>query len=95
MFLNNRVTSSNGKGGAIFIPCYPIYWCQIRVVGCNTSRKYIAISKMSLLKTLKKREPLWKEWDKKANKEGVRAPVYAVNGDVYTREWLNNEKHGL
>jgi hypothetical protein len=24
----------------------------------------------------------------------VRAPVYAVNGDVYTGEWSDNKKHG-
>ena len=46
VFLNNRVTSSNGKGGAIFIlaeiDCDSILdWCQIRVVGCNTTRKYL------------------------------------------------------
>ena len=45
VFLNNKVTSSNGKGGAIFIPeidCYStINWCPIRAVGCNTTRKYL------------------------------------------------------
>ena len=46
VFLNNRVTSSNGKGGAIFIlaeiDCDSILdWCPIRVVGCNTTRKYL------------------------------------------------------
>ena len=46
VFLNNRVTASNGKGGAIFIlaeiDCFPIIGqCQIRVVGCNTTRKYL------------------------------------------------------
>ena len=29
-----------------------------------------------------------------AQKEGIRAPVYAVNGDVYTGEWKDNRKHG-
>lgn len=49
---------------------------------------------MPISKTPKKRQPLWKEWDKAAQKEGVRAPVYAVNGDVYTGEWSDNKKHG-
>ena len=49
---------------------------------------------MPILKAPKKRQPLWKEWDKTAQKEGVRAPVYAVNGDVYTGEWSDNKKHG-
>ena len=49
---------------------------------------------MPILKASKKREPLWREWDKKAQKEGVRAPVYAVNGDEYTGEWSDNKKHG-
>ena len=46
VFLNNRVTASNGKGGAIFIlpedDCDPIpEWCSITLAGCNTTRKYI------------------------------------------------------
>ena len=46
MFLNNRVTSSNGKGGAVFIfaeiNCFPIIdQCHITVAGCNTTRKYL------------------------------------------------------
>lgn len=49
---------------------------------------------MPILKAPKKRQPPWKEWDKKAQKEGIRAPVYAVNGDVYTGEWVDNKKHG-
>ena len=49
---------------------------------------------MPIHKTPKKRQPLWKDWDKLAQKEGVRAPVYAVNGDVYTGEWSDNKKHG-
>ena len=50
---------------------------------------------MPIVKVPKKRQPLWKEWDKAAQKEGVRAPVYAVNGDVYTGEWSDNKKHGI
>jgi hypothetical protein len=49
---------------------------------------------MPILKAPKKRHPPWKEWDRKAQKEGIRAPVYAVNGDVYTGEWVDNKKHG-
>ena len=42
----------------------------------------------------KKREPLWKEWDRLAQKEGLRAPITAVNGDRYTGEWKDNKKNG-
>ena len=38
--------------------------------------------------------PLWKEWDYKAQKKGVRHTVYSVNRDEYTGEWLDNKKHG-
>ena len=46
VFINNRVTSSNGKGGAILflaeIDCDPIIdWCPITLDGCNTTRKYL------------------------------------------------------
>ena len=44
VFLNNRVTSSNGKGGAVFIPeidCNRIIGCPITLAGCNTRRKYL------------------------------------------------------
>ena len=54
----------------------------------------IRVRTMPILKAPKKRQPLWKEWDKAAQKEGVRTPVYAVNGDVYTGEWSDNKKHG-
>ena len=50
--------------------------------------------KMPLLKTGKRREPNWKEWDKLAQKEGLLAPITAVNGDIYTGEWKDNKKHG-
>lgn len=49
---------------------------------------------MPLQKIKKKREPNWKEWDRLAQKEGLRAPITAVNGDVYTGEWKDNLKHG-
>ncbi|PIK48108.1 putative MORN repeat-containing protein 3 [Apostichopus japonicus] len=45
-------------------------------------------------KTPKQTQPLWKEWDYKAQKKGVRSTVYSVNGDEYTGEWLDNKKHG-
>ena len=56
---------------------------------------YVWGNAMPIVKAPKKRQPLWKEWDKAAQKEGVRAPVYAVNGDVYTGEWSDNKKHGM
>ena len=49
---------------------------------------------MPIQKHPKKREPSWKEWDKLAQKEGIRHAVYDVSGDVYTGEWKNNKKHG-
>uniref|UniRef100_A0A8D0L802 MORN repeat-containing protein 3 n=1 Tax=Sphenodon punctatus TaxID=8508 RepID=A0A8D0L802_SPHPU len=39
-------------------------------------------------------DPLWYEWDRKAQKCGLRHTVYAVNGDRYIGEWLDNLKHG-
>ncbi|XP_028680107.1 MORN repeat-containing protein 3 [Erpetoichthys calabaricus] len=42
----------------------------------------------------RQREPLWTEWDKKAQKSGLRHTVYYVGGDKYTGEWLDNKKHG-
>ena len=49
---------------------------------------------MPITKVPKKTQPLWKEWDYKAQKKGVRNTVYSVNGDEYTGEWLDNKKHG-
>lgn len=49
---------------------------------------------MPIQKTRRKREPLWKEWDRLAQKEGLRAPVSSVNGDTYTGEWKDNKKDG-
>ena len=46
------------------------------------------------VKKPREKQPVWKEWDYKANKKGVRHTVYSVNGDQYTGEWLNNLKHG-
>jgi len=49
---------------------------------------------MPYKKVPRKKQPLWKEWDYKAQKKGVRNTVYSVNGDEYTGEWLDNKKHG-
>ncbi|XP_078680571.1 MORN repeat-containing protein 3-like [Branchiostoma floridae x Branchiostoma belcheri] len=49
---------------------------------------------MPHLKQPRASEPLWKSWDFKAQKAGVRHTVYSVNGDQYTGEWLDNKKHG-
>ena len=49
---------------------------------------------MPITKQPKKNEPLWKEWDYKAQKKGVHHTVYSVNGDRYTGEWDNNQKNG-
>lgn len=49
---------------------------------------------MPVVKYPRAAEPLWHEWDRKAQKHGLRHTVYAVNGDRYTGEWLDNLKHG-
>lgn len=49
---------------------------------------------MPISKCLKKSEPPWKEWDQKAQKNGLRHQVFAVNGDHYVGEWKDNMKHG-
>jgi len=49
---------------------------------------------MPRLKEQKLYEPLWKEWNYKADKSGLRHTVYNVNGDRYTGAWLHNKKHG-
>ena len=49
---------------------------------------------MPITKQPKKSEPLWKEWDYKAQKKGVHHTVYSVNGDRYTGEWDDNKKNG-
>ena len=50
--------------------------------------------KMPITKHPKKSEPLWKEWDYKAQKKGVHHTVYSVNGDRYTGDWDKNQKNG-
>ncbi|XP_012518867.1 PREDICTED: MORN repeat-containing protein 3 [Propithecus coquereli] len=49
---------------------------------------------MPVSKCPKKSEPLWKGWDRKAQKNGLRHQVFAVNGDHYVGEWKDNMKHG-
>ena len=49
---------------------------------------------MPITKYPKTSEPLWKEWDYKAQKKGVHHTVYSVNGDQYTGEWNDNKKNG-
>ena len=49
---------------------------------------------MPHVKDEKRSEPLWKEWDRKAQKKGIRNTVYSVNRDEYTGEWLENKRHG-
>ncbi|XP_021042831.1 MORN repeat-containing protein 3 [Mus pahari] len=49
---------------------------------------------MPVTKCPRKVEPLWKGWDRKAQKNGLRHQVFAVNGDHYVGEWKGNLKHG-
>jgi len=49
---------------------------------------------MPLVKGTDKKDPSWKEWEEKAKREGLRAPIYEVNADVYVGEWKNDKKHG-
>ena len=49
---------------------------------------------MPITKQPKLKEPLWKEWDCKAQKKGQHHTVYSVNGDEYVGDWENNKKNG-
>ena len=49
---------------------------------------------MPYKKVPRQKQPLWKDWDYKAQKKGTRNTVYSVNGDEFTGEWLDNKKHG-
>ncbi|XP_057893181.1 MORN repeat-containing protein 3 [Melospiza melodia melodia] len=49
---------------------------------------------MPVIKYPRLRDPLFYEWDRKAQKCGLRHTIYAVNGDQYTGEWLDNLRHG-
>lgn len=44
--------------------------------------------------TVRRREPLWKNWDRKAQKEGPHHTVYWTTGERYQGEWRDNKKHG-
>ncbi|KAB0400251.1 hypothetical protein E2I00_018261 [Balaenoptera physalus] len=48
---------------------------------------------MPISKCPPKSEPLWKAWDQKAQKNGLRHQVFAVNGDHYVGKWKDNMKH--
>ena len=50
---------------------------------------------MPITKTQKKREPLWKEWDRLAQKKGVHHAVLTTTGDTYTGDWYDNKKNGM
>ena len=49
---------------------------------------------MPIQKVGRKTEPLWKEWDRLAQKDGKKETVYAICGDEYIGEWKDNLKHG-
>jgi hypothetical protein len=49
---------------------------------------------MPFLKPIEKFEPLWKESDRKAQKEGLHSTFYSTNKDEFIGEWHNNKKEG-
>ncbi len=49
---------------------------------------------MPFLKTIEKYQPLWREWDTKAQKEGLHATFFMTNKDEYVGEWHANKKEG-
>lgn len=49
---------------------------------------------MPITKEKKKRNPLWKEWDRTAQKVGARKTIYSVSGEEYTGDWKDNKKDG-
>ncbi|KAL7986648.1 hypothetical protein Chor_012931 [Crotalus horridus] len=59
-------------------------------LGITSAPRY----EMPIIKYPRRVDPLWHEWDRKAQKCGLRHTVYAVNGDRYIGEWLDNIKHG-
>ncbi|XP_053136160.1 MORN repeat-containing protein 3 isoform X1 [Hemicordylus capensis] len=63
-----------------------VFWCWITPTMDKDS--------MPIVKYPRTVDPLWYEWDRKAQKSGLRHTIYAVNGDHYTGEWLDNLKHG-
>ncbi|XP_044845619.1 MORN repeat-containing protein 3 isoform X2 [Mauremys mutica] len=68
-------------------------YCTLKMCPIST---YIINAKnnMPIVKYPRTVEPLWNEWDRKAQKCGLRHTIYAVNRDHYTGEWLDNLKHG-
>ena len=69
------------------------YWVSLLL---KNIRSFSCIQDIDMphLKDGKRTEPLWKEWDQKAQKKGIRNTVYSVNRDEYTGEWLENRRHG-
>ena len=49
---------------------------------------------MPFLKPIEKFQPPWKDWDKRAQKEGLHATFYTTNKDQYTGDWHDNKKEG-
>ena len=49
---------------------------------------------MPILKPIEKFQPLWKEADKKAQKEGLHSTFYTTNQNQYIGEWHDNKKEG-
>lgn len=49
---------------------------------------------MPFIKKHNNARQIWKDWDMKANKQGLLHTVYFSNGNEYTGEWQNNTKHG-
>lgn len=49
---------------------------------------------MPFLKKEKQFQPLWKDWDRKAQKEGLHATFYTGGKDEYIGEWHDNKKEG-
>jgi len=47
-----------------------------------------------MIKQAQEFEPLWKEWDRKAQKEGLHGTFFTVNQNEYVGEWHNNLKEG-
>ncbi|XP_012586648.1 PREDICTED: MORN repeat-containing protein 3 [Condylura cristata] len=49
---------------------------------------------MPLTKPQQRPQPRWREWDRRAQKDGLRGQVHATNGDRYVGEWRDGKKHG-
>lgn len=49
---------------------------------------------MPIIKEAERFEPLWKEWDRKAQKEGLHSTFYTIDQNEYVGEWRNNKKDG-